>query len=626
MQGGASVKTVRLTMGQALLKFLDNQYVEFDRVENKFVKGVFTIFGHGIVVGFGEALEQYKGDMIVYQGKNEQGMAHAAIGYAKQKNRREIIACSSSIGPGALNMVTAAGTATVNRIPLLLLPGDSFACRQPDPVLQQVENPASVSITANDAFKPVSKYWDRVVRPEQLMTAMINAMRVLTDPADTGAVTICLPQDVEGESYDYPVEFFEKRVHHITRRIPTTGEVERAAAKIAAKKKPIIICGGGVAYSEAADECAKFAEKFGIPIGETQAGKSLIPWNHSFNLGGIGVTGGCAANKIASEADLVIALGTRLSDFTTSSKWLFQNPEVEVLAVNVNSFDAYKMNATTVIADIKETLPKVAELLEGAGYHSGYTTGIAAAKAEWDQEVDRLFTMELENGLSQTRVLGEIAKAIGEDSIVVGSSGSLPGDLQRVWRPVQPKTYHVEYGFSCMGYEVCASLGVKMAAPDQEVYSMVGDGSYLMLHSELVTSIQEGYKINVILFDNSGFGCIENLQNSQGIPSFCTQFKFRDASTGRLSGADIPISFAESARGYGAVTYTVRTIDELRAALQSAKEAKVSTLLDIKVLPKTMTGGYGSWWRVGVPEVSENKDVLKAHKALIEEVKKTKKF
>lgn len=620
------MKTIKLTMGQALLKFLDNQYIEFDGLENKFVKGVFTIFGHGVVVGFGEALEQYKGDMVVYQGKNEQGMAHAAIGYAKQKNRREIIACTSSIGPGALNMVTAAGTATVNRIPLLLLPGDAFACRQPDPVLQQLENQASMSITANDAFKPVSRYWDRVVRPEQLMTAMINGMRILTDPADTGAVTICLPQDVEAESYDYPVEFFAKRVHHINRRLPTRAEIARAAEKIKGKKKPLIICGGGVVYSEAGELLMDFAETFNIPLGETQAGKGAVPWNHELNLGGIGVTGGSAANKIASDTDLVIAVGTRLSDFTTASKWLFKNPTVEFLSINVNSFDAYKMNAMTVVADARETLSALRDTLKEAEYMSLYTGEIAMVKDEWDREVDRLFVEEKENGLSQARVLGEISKIIGEDAIIVGSSGSLPGDLQRVWRPVKPKTYHMEYGFSCMGYEVCAALGVKIAQPNKEVYSMVGDGSYLMLHSELVTSIQEGYKINVVLFDNSGFGCIENLQNSQGMTSFATQFKFRDAVTGRLTGQDMPISYAQCAKGYGAKTYTVRTIDELKDAFASAEQQTVSTLIDIKVLPKTMTGGYGAWWRVGVPEVSENPNVVKAYQSFKEEVRKTKQF
>ncbi|MBU2701769.1 3D-3 [Sporomusaceae bacterium BoRhaA] len=620
------MKTIKLTMGQALLKFLDQQYVEFDGVENKFVKGVFTIFGHGMVVGFGEALQQYQGDMVVYQGKNEQGMANAAIGYAKQKNRREIIACTSSIGPGALNMVTAAGTASVNRIPLLLFPSDTFACRQPDPVLQQLENPTSISITANDAFKPVSKYWDRIARPEQLMTAMLNAMRVLTDPADTGAVTICLPQDVEGEAYDYPVEFFAKRIHYITRKIPTQGEIARAAAKIQRSKKPLMICGGGVVYAEAGEALKQFAEKFNIPFGETQAGKGAIPWNHSLNLGGIGVTGGLAANKIAADADLIIAVGTRLSDFTTSSKGLFKNPLAEVLSLNVNSFDAYKMNAMAVVADAKETLQTLTASLDQAGYKSQYNQEVVLAKQEWDQEVDRLFGVEMDAGLSQTRVLGEISKMMSEDDIIVGASGSLPGCLQRLWRPIKPKTYHMEYGFSCMGYEVCATLGVKMAEPQKEVYSMVGDGSYLMLHSEFVTSIQEGYKINILLFDNSGFGCIENLQNSQGIPSFGTQFKFRDSTTGQLSGCNLPINFAECARGYGAKTYTVHTIQELKEAFASARQDKVSTLIDIKVLPKTMTGGYESWWRVGVPEVSENPSVRAAYQQMKTEIVKAKKF
>lgn len=620
------METVRLTMGQALLKFLDNQYVEFDGVENKFVKGVFTIFGHGIVVGFGEALEQYKGDIVVYQGHNEQGMAHAAIGFAKQKNRRQIIACSSSIGPGALNMVTAAGTASANRIPLLLFPGDTFACRQPDPVLQQLENPASVSITANDAFKPVSKYWDRVVRPEQLMAAMINAMRVLTDPAETGAVTICLPQDVEGEAYDYPVEFFEKRVHHIERREPTKGEVQRAAEIIGHSKKPIIICGGGVVYSEAGCELMKFADRFNIPIGETQAGKGALPWNQRLNLGGIGATGGLAANRIASQADLVIAVGTRLSDFTTSSKWLFKNPDVKFLSINVNPFDAEKMNSSYIKADAKAALNALYDALEKTGYKSSYTTELDSIKIQWNTEVDRLFSAEAEGGLSQTRVLGEISKMISDDAVIVGSSGSLPGDLQRVWRPVKPKTYHVEYGFSCMGYEVNAALGVKMANPEKEVYAMVGDGGFTMLHSELLTSIQEGYKINVLLFDNHGFQCINNLQNAQGIPTFATEFRFRSHETGRLDGQYIPIDFAGVARGYGAKTYTVTTIDELKAALESAKNDTVSTLIDIKVLPKTMTDGYESWWRVGVPEISGRETVREAYKNMKEEIAKTKKF
>ncbi|MDO6355663.1 3D-(3,5/4)-trihydroxycyclohexane-1,2-dione acylhydrolase (decyclizing) [Caloramator sp. CAR-1] len=620
------MKTVRLTTAQALVRFLDNQYVEFDGKENKFVKGIFGIFGHGCVLGIGQALEEYKGDLVFYQGKNEQGMAHAAIAYAKQKNRREIIACTSSIGPGALNMVTAAATATVNRIPLLLFPGDTFACRQPDPVLQQLENPASISITANDAFRPVSKYWDRIERPEQLMSAMLNAMKVLTDPAETGTVTICLPQDVQAEAYDYPVEFFDKRVHHIERRLPTKGEIERAVKLIKSKKNPLIICGGGVRYSEAANELRKFAERFNIPIAETQAGKGEIEWNHPLNLGGIGVTGTLAANKIAKEADLVIGIGTRFSDFTTTSKWAFQNPTVEFLSINVNGFDAIKLNAKYIIADARETLKILYEELVRIGYRSEYKNEIKEAKDEWNKEVDRLYSIELEEGLSQTRVLGEINKTIGEEAIIVGASGSLPGDLQRLWRASKQRTYHMEYGFSCMGYEVTGALGVKMAEPDKEVYALVGDGSYLMLHSELVTSIQEGLKINILLFDNSGFQCIRNLQNSQGIPTYGTEFRYRDKETGDLTGEYIPIDFAANARAYGAKTYTVKTIEELKKALESIKHDNVSTLVDIKVLPKTMTCGYESWWRVGVPEVAERESVIEACKKMKEEIEKARKF
>ena len=620
------MKTVRMTMAQALLKFLDNQYVEFDGKQNKFVKGVFAIFGHGNVVGLGQALEEYKGDITLYQGHNEQGMAHAAMAFAKQKNRREIIACTSSIGPGALNMVTAAGTATVNRIPLLLLPGDTFACRQPDPVLQQVEQPSSYTITANDAFKAVSKYWDRIVRPEQLMTAAINTMRVLTDPAETGAVTLCLPQDVEAEAYDYPVEFFEKRVHYMDRLTPSMAAIERTVEIIKNKKKPLIITGGGTVYSEAAEELKAFVEKFNIPFAETQAGKGILPWNHLLNLGGMGVTGTSAANVIARDADLVIGLGTRFSDFTTASKWIFQNPEVEFLTINVNSMDAEKLNAKYVLGDAKETLKAVGQKIGEIGYKSEYQDEIRVAKEKWDREVDRLFSVELANGLSQTRVLGEINKFLREDDIVVGSSGSLPGDLQRVWRPVKPKTYHMEYGFSCMGYEVAGALGAKMAEPEKEVYTMVGDGSYIMLHSELVTSIQERRKINILLFDNNGFGCINNLQRSQGIPSFGTEFRFRSEETGRLTGDYIPIDFAANARSYGAKAYTVTTIDKLKDALEKSRQDSVSTLIDIKVLPGTMTEGYESWWRVGVSEVAEREAVLESHKRMADEIKKVRQF
>jgi 3D-(3,5/4)-trihydroxycyclohexane-1,2-dione acylhydrolase (decyclizing) len=621
------MKTIRLTMAQALLKFLDNQYVEVDGKENKFVKGVFGIFGHGCVTGLGQALEQGGHELVYYQGHNEQGMVHVATAYAKQKNRKEIFACTSSIGPGALNMVTAAATATVNRIPVLLLPGDTFACRQPDPVLQQVEQPTSHTITANDAFRAVSKYWDRIERPEQLMTAAINAMRVLTDPAETGAVTLCMPQDVEAEAYDYPVEFFNKRVHHLERRLITKGELKRAVDLIRRKKRPVIICGGGVAYSEAQEELKKFAEAFNIPFGETQAGKGLIPWNHRLNLGGIGVTGGLAANTIAKDADLVIGVGTRFSDFTTASKSAFKNPEVEFMAINVSSFDAMKLDALTVVADAKEALTAIQTALKAVGYKTAYNNDeIVEIKGEWDREVDRLYSIELNGGLSQTRVLGELNELLDEDAIVVGSSGSLPGCLQRLWRSTKPKTYNMEYGFSCMGYEVAGALGVKLAEPDREVYSMVGDGSYLMLHSELFPSIQEGRKINVLLFDNNGFQCIKNLQMSQGTDQFGNEFRYRDKGTRRLTGDFIPVDFAANARSYGAETYTVTTIDELRDALEKVKKAAVSTLIDIKVLPGTMSGGYESWWRVGVAEVSTSEKVKVAYEEMEKQIETARKY
>ena len=619
------MNTIRMTMAQALVKFLDNQYVEFDGRQNKFVKGVFAIFGHGNVVGLGQALEEHQGDIVLYQGRNEQGMAHAATAYAKQKNRREIIACTTSIGPGALNMVTAAGTATVNRIPLLLLPGDAFACRQPDPVLQQIEHSHNYTITANDAFKAVSKYWDRITRPEQLMTAAINAMRVLTDQAETGAVTLCLPQDVQAEAYDYPVEFFARRVHYMDRLLPGSDSISRALALIAGKKKPLIILGGGAVYSEAAEELKHFTEKFTIPFAETQAGKGILPWNHALNLGGMGVTGTAAANIIAREADLVIGIGTRFSDFTTTSKWAFQNPEVEFLTINVNGMDAEKLNAKYILGDARESLKVLTEKLAVLGYKSQYQAEIRTVKEKWDQEVNRLFAAKLPNGFSQTSALGEISKFLQAEDIVVGSSGSLPGDLQRLWRPLTGKTYHMEYGFSCMGYEVAGALGVKMAEPDKEVYSLVGDGSYQMLHSELVTSIQEGRKINILLFDNCGFGCINNLQQSQGIPSFGTEFRFRE-KTGRLTGTSMPIDYAANAGAYGAKTYTATTVEELRAALAKSRQDTVSTLIDIKVAWGSMSEGYEAWWRVGVPEVAARQSVLAAHKSMAQGIKRAKQY
>lgn len=600
----------RLTMSQALVKFLDNQYIECDGVESKFVTGMFGIFGHGCVVGVGQALEQGGHSLKFYQGKNEQNMALAAVAYAKQMNRKAIIPCVSSIGPGATNMVTACGCATANRIPLLVLPGDTFACRQPDPVLQQAEFFDNYGRTVTDAFKGVCHYFDRIVRPEQLMTACLNAMRVLTDPADTGAVCLAMPQDVEGEAYDYPDYFLQKRVWHMDRRPITAAQLERAAQLIESAKKPVLICGGGVRYSGAYDALRKLAEKCNIPITETQAGKGCIDWRHPLNLGGIGVTGGKAANVIARDADLIIGVGTRFSDFTTSSKWLF-NKERKVLAINICPFDAYKMDAEAIVADAREALEALTGRL--SGYQSSYKDEIARARSEWNAIVDKYYSTELPGGLNQTLALGIINQFMDASDIAVGSAGSLPGDMQRLWRAGDPETYHMEYGYSNMAYEVNGALGVKLAKPSSEVYAFCGDGSFLMGHSELYTSLQEGLKINVCLFDNLGWGCIENLQNNQGTDTFGTVFRARNPETGLLDGGEIPVDFAKIAEGYGAKAYTIRTSDELRAALIDAKKQKCSVLFDIKVLPQTMTPGFESWWRVGVAEVSKSERVAAAY-------------
>ncbi|MGH8330157.1 MAG: 3D-(3,5/4)-trihydroxycyclohexane-1,2-dione acylhydrolase (decyclizing), partial [Pseudomonas fluorescens] len=513
--------TTRLTMAQALVKFLDNQYIEVDGVQSKFVAGIFTIFGHGNVLGLGQALEQDSGDLVVHQGRNEQGMAHAAIGFAKQHLRRKIYACSSSVGPGAANMLTAAATATANRIPLLLLPGDVYACRQPDPVLQQIEQFHDLSISTNDAFKAVSKYWDRINRPEQLMTAAIHAMRVLTDPAETGAVTLALPQDVQAEAYDYPDYFLQKRVHRIERRPATEAMLGDALALFKGKRKPLIICGGGVRYSGANAALQAFAERFDIPFAETQAGKSAVVSSHPLNVGGIGETGCLAANLLARDADLIIGVGTRYSDFTTASKSLFQHPDVQFLNLNISPCDALKLDGVQLLADAKVGLQALAEAL--GDYRSAWGDQPRQAKAQLDEEVDRIYQVEYQSKdfipeindhmdpavlrefieltgscLTQSRVLGVLNETLADDAVIVAAAGSLPGDLQRSWRSKGVNTYHVEYGYSCMGYEINAALGVKLAEPDREVYALVGDGSYMMLHSELATSIQERRKINVV--------------------------------------------------------------------------------------------------------------------------------
>ncbi len=633
-------KTIRMTVAQAIVKFLDNQYVSMDGEETKFVEGFFTIFGHGIAVGLGEALDTDPGQLRVLQGRNEQGMCHVATAFAKQSNRKKIIPCASSVGPGAANMVTACATATVNNIPLLVFPADTFASRQPDPVLQQLEQSNSLATTTNDAFKPVCKYWDRITRPEMIMTALINAMRVLTDPAETGACCIALCQDVEGESYDYPEYFFQKRVHRITRPVAVEEELEDLAEIIAEAKKPLVIVGGGVRYSEAGETVEKFCEEFKIPFGESQAGKSACKSGHPYCLGGIGVTGTYASNIIAEDADVVIAIGSRMSDFTTSSKRLFKNPDVKFVTINNCRFHAYKMDAAKAVGDAKVTVEALAQKLRARGYVSAYNGEIEEAKKVWDKEMVRLAGIEytgddfepiikardprtipefvkMTNGkITQTAALAAIRRVIDEDATIITAGGSLPSCMQRMWTTDKRGGYHAEYGYSCMGYEVAATLGVKFAEPDNEVYCVVGDSSFQMLHSEIMTIMQERKKVNILVFDNCGFGCINNLEMNHGIGSIATEFRYTDGK--KPCGDLIPVDYAKIGEGYGLKTYTCKTIAELEAALEDAKKQEIACLFDLKVIPKTMTDGYESWWNVGIATTSSKESVRKACEGVLE--------
>lgn len=628
------MKTVRLTTAQALVRFLDNQYIDADGTEIKFIKGILAIFGHGNVLGLGQALEENSGQLCVHQGRNEQGMAHIAIGFAKQSLRRQIFACTSSVGPGAVNMATAAATATANRIPLLLLPGDTFASRQPDPVLQQIEQSHDLTLSSNDVFRPVSKYWDRISRPEQLMTACINAMRVLTDPAETGAVTLCLPQDVQGEAWDYPDYFFSRRVHRIERPSPTQAMLTDALQLLAGKRRPLIICGGGARYSVACNALLAFAESWQLPIAETQAGKGIISSSHPLNVGGIGETGCLAANLLATDADLVIGVGTRYSDFTTSSKWLFKHPQVQFLNINISRFDAFKLDGVQLIGDAQVCLQLLQKNLPPT-VHYAWGDAVADARKKYHAEVERVYQVQYSDKdfvpeiddhldrqqvwqdfqrltgscLTQSQVLGVINHTLDENAIIVAASGSLPGDLQRVWQSHGTDDYHVEYGYSCMGYEVNAAVGVKLAQPQREVYCLAGDGAFMMLHSELVTSLQLNKKITVLLLDNMTNGCINNLQLEHGMDSFFTEFRYHSDDTARQEGGLIPVDFAKIAEGYGCKSYRVTTLAQLRSALAEARLQSISTLIDIKVLPKTMIHKYLSWWRVGGAQVASSERI-----------------
>jgi len=637
-----SMGKIRLTTAQALIKFLNQQYIHVDGEEFPFVEGIFTIFGHGNVLGIGQALEQDPGHLKVFQGKNEQGMALAAMAYSKQMLRRKIYAVTTSVGPGSANLVTAAGTALANNIPMLLLPGDTFATRQPDPVLQQIEQEYSLAVTTNDALKPVSRYWDRITRPEQLMSSLIRAFEVMTDPSKAGPVTIALAQDVEGEAYDYDEKFFEKRVHYLDRKAPVERELNGAAELIKASKKPLIVIGGGAKYSGARNILMALSEKHNIPLVETQAGKATVEATFKNNLGGLGVTGTLAANKAARQADLVIGIGTRYTDFATSSKTAFDFDNAKFLNINVSRMQAYKLDAFQVVADAKTAIEHMAPLLEG--YESKFGETITELKQEWIAERDRLskvtftrenfesevrshFTQEILNEyadalnteMAQTTALIAVNDTIDPDSTIITSAGSLPGDVQRIWNPTVENTYNVEYGYSCMGYEVSGALGVKLATPDKEVYSLVGDGSFLMLHSELITAIQYGQKINVVLFDNSGFGCINNLQMGNGMGTYFTEFRTHDNKI-------LNIDYAKVAEGYGAKTYRVNTIGQLKAAIEDAKKQEVSTLIEIKVLPKTMTEGYDSWWNVGVAEVSAKESIQKVYELRKQKLETAKQY
>lgn len=636
------MEKIRLTTAQALIKFLNQQYLHVDGEEFPFVEGIFTVFGHGNVLGIGQALEQDPGHLKVFQGKNEQGMAHAAIAYSKQMLRRKIFAVTTSVGPGSANLAAAAGTALANNIPVLLIPGDTFATRQPDPVLQQVEHEYSLAVTTNDALKPVSRYWDRVTRPEQLMSTLIRAFEVMTDPGKAGPATICIAQDVEGEAFDFDEQFFRKRVHYLDRKAPSERELKGAAALIRASKKPLILVGGGAKYAGARDILMEISERHNIPLVETQAGKATVECTFKNNLGGMGITGTLAANKAARQADLVIGIGTRYTDFATSSKTAFDFEKARFLNINVSRMQAYKLDAFQVVADAKTTLEQLAPLL--VGYESEFGSTIAELKNEWEAERKRLsqitfsrenfvpeikhhFTQEtlneyadtLNTELAQTTALIAVNDAVDPESIIITSAGSLPGDVQRIWNSTVPNTYNVEYGYSCMGYEVSGALGIKLAAPDKEVYSLVGDGSFLMLHSELVTAIQYGKKINVVLFDNSGFGCINNLQMDNGGDSYFTEFRTHDNKI-------LNIDYAKVAEGYGAKTYRVHTLEQLKEAIEDAKKQRVSTLIEIKVLPKTMTDGYESWWNVGVAEVSEKESIQKAYQERQQKLETAKQY
>ena len=613
--------TRRMTMAQALIQFLKNQYVERDGQEHLFFAGMLGIFGHGNVAGIGQALQQNP-DFPYYLVRNEQSSVHLAAGFAKASNRLRAFACTSSIGPGATNMITGAALATINRLPVLLLPGDIFARRNVAPVLQQLESPATQDTGVNDCFKPVSRYWDRIYRPEQLITALPEAMRVLTSPSDCGAVTLALPQDVQAEAYDYPEELFRKRVWLIRRGQPDEVSLHRAVDAIRSSSKPLIVAGGGVLMSEAWDALDKFVTQTGVPVAETQAGKGSLPWDHSQAVGAIGATGTLAANRLAREADLVIGIGTRYTDFTSASMTAFQNPQVRFVNINTAEFDAYKVAALPVVADARVALEQLASWLSAYRVSKEYEAETASLKIQWEAEVDRLFHLNNPGRPAQSEVIGAIWEASGPRDVLLSAAGSHPGDLHKLWRTRTPNGYHMEYGYSCMGYEIPAAIGAKMADPSREVYVFLGDGTYQMMPSEIVTSVQEGIKIIIVLVDNHGFGSIGALSRSLGQSGFGTGYRFRSSASGQLDGEPLTVDFAANARSLGAHALTATTLGELKDALRQAKTLDRTTVIVVETDPAVSVPGYESWWDVAVAEVSEMESVRAARARYVEERKR----
>jgi len=614
------VKTVKLTVGQAIVRFLKNQYVELDSKQNPFFAGCLGIFGHGIVAGVGEGLLENP-DFRYYMTRNEQASVHIATAYAKMKNRLGTFACISSIGPGATNMITGAACATINRLPVLIIPGDIFATRNVAPVLQQLESSQSQDISVNDCFKPVSKYWDRINRAEQLITSLPEVMRVLTSPAETGAVTLAMPQDVQAEAFDFPEELFRKRVWKIPRPRPDSDLLKEAVKIIKASTKPVIIAGGGVIYSQATETLKKFVEKTGIPVVESFAGKGSLPFDNPLNLGAAGATGTPGANKFMSEADLIIGIGTRYSDFTTASKTAFQDPAVKFININIADFDSHKQSALPITADARACLEELTDLLDGFKTAEAYRKDAADANKLWDEQVAGFFKVSGSLPVTQAEVVGAVSGFAGPRDVVLCAAGSLPGDLHKLWRTTDPKGFHLEYGYSTMGYECAAGIGAKMACPDREIFVMVGDGNYLMMNNEIVTAIQEGIKYTIILLNNSGFGSIGGLSQSIGSQRFGTKYRYRDEKTGLLSGDKLPVNFAENARSLGAHVIEATDIESLKKALEEAKKQTVITVITIATDLYKGIPGY-AWWEVPVSQVSSIDTVKEAYEIYTENKKK----